>query len=114
VRPPAAAKLITCIVPQGRGSGVVEALFARRITRVSLATARASVPVQRGHGRLRRTVYHSLTKDILTAVVDADQADDVFAFIHEVAAVADQPGSFLFLGPLSAASAFPELSLRVD
>ena len=108
------AKLITCIVPQGRGNALVDALFARRVTRVSLGTARASVPVETGRGRFRRTVYHALTKDILTAVVDPDEADEVFAFLHGAAAVGEQPGSFMFLGPLSAASAFTVPSAGED
>jgi hypothetical protein len=103
---PRAAKLITCIVPQGAGAALLDALVARRVVRVALGTARASIPVETGRGRLRRTVYHPLTKDILTAVVDPDEADDVFAFIHEAAAIAERPGAFVFLGPLSAASAF--------
>ena len=102
----AGAKLITCILPQGRGGALLEALFARNVVRVSLGSARASVPMETGRGRFRRTVHHSLAKDVVTAVVDAHEADDVFAFVHEAAGVAELPGAFLFLGPLGAASAF--------
>jgi hypothetical protein len=55
---------------------------------------------------LARIVRHSAQKDVIHVVVGADQADEIFAFLHDKAGIAATPGGFLFVGRLTRATAF--------
>lgn len=99
-------KLITVILPQGQGLGLLQALRERGVVRAAVGTARAPFTYVRRRGGVPRTVHHSVEKDIVTVIVAAEQSDDIFAFLHQASAMAETPGGFMFQGPLRAASAF--------
>ena len=99
-------KLITAILPQGRGMAVLLALYERKVLRAALDTARAPLAYVKGSGMMARTVRHSVEKDVLSVVVPAEQAEETFIFLHEAGRVAEAPGAFMFMGALSQTSAF--------
>lgn len=70
-------RVITCIMPAGRGAEVLDAL------RRELGVVSASIHHARGIGTqsLRHRVY-SDEKQVLTAVVEADRGDAVFELIY--------------------------------
>jgi hypothetical protein len=70
-------RIVTCIMPAGRGADVMEAL------RRQLGVVSTSLHHARGIGThsLRHRVY-SDEKQVLTAVVEAGQADAVFELIY--------------------------------
>lgn len=70
-------RIITCVMPAGRGAEVLEAL------RREQGVVSASIHHARGIGThsLRHRVY-SDEKQVLTAVVAADQGDAVFELIY--------------------------------
>lgn len=99
-------KLITVIVPQGRGMELLQALYERGVLRAALATARAPFTYVKRRAGVARTVHHSVEKDVLSVVVDGAQSEELFAFLHERGRIGDEPGGFLFMGPLASAGAF--------
>jgi hypothetical protein len=99
-------KLITCIVSQGKGLAVLQALFQRGHLRAALGTARAPLSIVKTRGGFTKTVHYSVEKDILTVVASAGEADEVFEFLYERAGIGESAGGFLYLGPLARASAF--------
>jgi hypothetical protein len=102
----AGEKWITVVVPQGEGRALLQALHDRGVVRAALGTARAPFTyVQRRLG-MPRTVHHSVEKDVLSVVADAAASEDLFAFLHAAAGIAERPGGFLFMGPLQSAGAF--------
>ena len=102
----AAEKLITVILPQGRGMAVLQALYERRVLRAALGTARAPFSYMKGRGMIARTVRHWVEKDVLSVVVSAEEAEENFGFLHQLAGIGDAPGGFMLMGPLARASAF--------
>ena len=99
-------KLITVIVPQGKGMALLQALHDRNVLRASLSTARAPFTYAKRSGMISRTVRHSVEKDVLTAVVSAEQAEEVFGLLYRQAGIGEGPGGFMFMGALAQASAF--------
>jgi hypothetical protein len=71
------SKVITCIMPDGRGSELLEAL------RLELGVISASVHHARGvgTGSLRHRVYAE-EKQVLITLVAAEHADAVFEFLY--------------------------------
>jgi hypothetical protein len=70
-------RVITCIMPAGRGKEVLEAL--RRETGVINAVAHHARGI--GTHSLRHRIY-SDEKQILTVLVEAGRADEVFHFLY--------------------------------
>lgn len=99
-------KLITVIVPQGKGMALLHALYEKKMLRAALGTARAPFTQVKRTGGLPRTVRHSVEKDILTVVVPAEKADEAFGFLFDIANVGAQHGGFMFQGSLARASDF--------
>jgi hypothetical protein len=99
-----AHKVITVIVPQGRGMELLEQLHARNVLRAGLSTARAPFAVVKRTGGIARTESFSVEKDVLTVLVGEDEADAAFAFLHEAAGIGEAPGGFIFQGPAGRAS----------
>lgn len=99
-------KLITVIVPQGRGLPLLRALFEREVVRAALGSARAPIVHTRGTGALARTVRTSVEKDILQVVVSAGEADEIFALLLDRAQIAETPGGFMYMGGLSRATPY--------
>ena len=86
-------RVITCIMPAGRGAGVLEAL------RRELGVVSASIHHARGIGTqsLRHRVY-SDEKQVLTAVVEAGQGDAVFELIYFAAGLDAPHAGMVMMG----------------
>ena len=91
-------KLLTCVVPSGSATSIVDALFHQ----LGVRTAN----VHRGRGASHRSGTFADEVEILTVVVPADEADRVFEFIYAQAAIGEQPHRFLFQAPLDLATVF--------
>ena len=86
-------RIITCIMPAGRGAGVMEAL------RRELGVVSTSLHHARGIGThsLRHRVY-SDEKQVLTAVVAAEQGDAVFELIYFTAGLNAPHAGMVMMG----------------
>lgn len=100
------AKFITVILRQGKGAALLRALHERKVLRAGLGTARAPFFFTRKKGGFKKTIHHSVEKDVVTVVVGAEQADEVFGFIYETARIGRSYGGFMFMGALSKAAPF--------
>lgn len=102
-------KLITCILPHGRALAVLEAL------KEELGILTATMYHARGTGRMTplawRGVGEAAEKDVVTVVVPASRADEVFGFIYERAGIDRPHGGILYQQPLWKSTEFllPEL-----
>ena len=99
-------KLITVILPQGRGAALLSALYERKVFRVSMGSARAPFFFTKKKRGFTKTVQHSLEKDILKIVAGADEAEELFSFIYQKAMIGTRYGGFMYMGPLAKASPF--------
>ena len=86
-------RVLTCIMPAGRGTEVLEAL--RRETGVINAFAHHARGI--GTQSLRHRVY-SDEKQILTALVDAGRADEVFHFLYYSAGLEAPHAGMIMMG----------------
>lgn len=106
-------KVITCILPLGRAMRVVKVLVKEDgLTAIDVYYAR-------GVGRLtplrHRGIGETAEREILRVAVPADQADDYFHYIYELAAINRPHGGLIFMQSLSAATDFllPDLPEEV-
>ena len=94
-------KQITCIIPVGRAVPVLNALRQqKRIIDVAHHHARG-VGTRKGRGRY-------VEREVITVLVDAEQADSVFHFLYREAGL-DQPhnGMLFMTGPQRATTMPP-------
>ncbi|MBK1648792.1 hypothetical protein [Rhabdochromatium marinum] len=104
-----AQKVITCILPMGRGMALLNRLVKEKgLTAVDIHHAR-------GLGRItplrHRGIGEMAEKEILTVSVPAAEADDLFEFIYTTAEVNRPHGGLIFMQKLHTATHFtlPEL-----
>lgn len=102
----AAQKLITVIVPQGRGRLLLEQLYERQELRAALGTARAPSTYTRGTGAFARTIRNSVEKDVLQVVVPEENAEEVFKLLLDRAQICETPGGFMYMGEIARATPF--------
>lgn len=96
-------KFITCILYHKGGTEVLRALHKRGINSVSLHQARGSAI---GDPVGRDGLPVSFEKDILTVIVPAEIADEIFEFIFDTAAIDRPYGGFLYMGFLHRSSEY--------
>lgn len=99
-------KLITVIVPQGRGRPLLEALHQRGELRAALSSARAPSTYSRGTGAFARTIRNSVEKDVLQVMVSEENAKQVFEFLLDLAQISESPGGFMYMGEIARATRF--------
>ena len=85
--------MLICIMPDGKGKEVLEAL--RSETGVISAFAHHARGI--GTHSLRHRVY-SEEKQILTALVDANRADDIFHFLYSSAGLDTPKTGMIMMG----------------
>jgi hypothetical protein len=97
-------KLLCCIVPRGKGLPLLEALGRDR------GLHAGHVHTARGLGRAtplgRRAAGEAAERDLLTVVVPASQADDVFEFLYFEGGLDRPHGGFLYQRALTQASEY--------
>ena len=88
-----AHKLITCIIPAGRGLALIEQLR-------ELGVDSAQVHHARGVGkssRRRHGVSHYAEREVVQALVALSRADEVFEFLYAAAEIGRPHAGMLFM-----------------
>ena len=91
-------KLITALLPKGRAMKVVEQLFHEHgITRVNVNHARGvgKITPQRHRG-----IEETTEKEIMTVIVEADRADEIFEYIYNEAEINRPHGGLMYQQPV--------------
>lgn len=86
-------RVLTCIMPAGRGAEVMEAL--RREAGVINACAHHARGMGTGH--LRHRAYAD-EKQVITTLVEAGRADDVFHFLYHAAGLDTAHAGMIMMG----------------
>lgn len=102
-------RIITCVMPAGRGAEVLEAL------RRELGVVSACIHHARGIGTqsLRHRVY-SDEKQVLTAVVEAGRGDAVFEMIYFAAGLDAPHAGMVMMGHAFRAAGLAPLPLAAE
>lgn len=102
-------KLIYCILPKGTAAGFVARLNEEQ------GVMSSNINNARGVGKITPLAYRGIAgqseKAILTVVVGADNADDVFEFIYKEADINRPHGGIMYMHALTQTSEYtlPEL-----
>ena len=94
-------KRITCFLPKGTGVKMVEMLQSEKNI--------VSTNVHSGRGQ--RTAETWKEQEILTVIVDADRAEEIFEYIYFQGKLNEPGGGFIFQSDLNRATSFklPEI-----
>jgi len=96
------SKLITCILPKGRAMPVLKQL------KLEQGVITANINHARGSGRLTPLSYRGVgeqaEKEILSVIVDEEQAEHGFAFIFHNAKIDHPHGGLIFQSALTVAT----------
>ena len=91
-------KLITCVIPRGLGSELVDVLHTeKKLTAVNVA---------HGRGISRRGGYFAQEVDVLTVAVAASEADSIFAYLYDRIDIEGSRRRFMFQESLGLATDF--------
>lgn len=102
-------KTITCWLPLGESKALIEKLMERGILQANASTARGAyvdAPVMK-NGLQEQSEF-----EVLTVVVDQEQADEIFEYIYFEGKLDRKDGGFMFMAkaPLSSPFTLPEAS----
>ncbi len=97
-------KLITSIMPKGAGRKVLIGL------RKDHGINTGNINMARGAGRYnpisRRGIGEQTEKELLTVVVPAEKADEIFKYIYDVAEIGEPHHGIIFQSDLLCSSAY--------
>lgn len=94
-------RLVACVLPEGMGVDLQARLFSELgLTRVDLHSARGFM------GSDPASLFNRVERDIVSVVVDAERADEVFDWLHREAEVGEREGRFLYVTRLDQATPF--------
>lgn len=94
-------RLLSCLVPQGMGVGLRARIFSElRLTRVDLHSARGFMGSDPGG------LFNRVERDIVSVVVDAERADEIFDWLYHEAEVGTKEGRFLHMVRLDRSTPF--------
>ena len=97
-------KLITCIFPKGVAHNIEEKL------KDDYGLMTSDIKTARGVGKITPLAYRGLgaqsEKELLTVVVPADTADEIFEYIYHEAHVNRPHGGIMYIYPLTQATRF--------
>lgn len=97
-------KLLCCIVPRGRGLLLLDLLARQR------GLVAGHVHLARGFGRAtslsRRAMGEAAERDVVTVVVPAAEADDVFALLYFEGGIDRPHGGFVYQRALASATEY--------
>ena len=89
-------KRITCFLPKGTGVKMVELIQSEKNI--------VSTNVHSGRGQ--RTAETWKEQEILTVIVDADRAEEIFEYIYFQGKLNEPGGGFIFQSDLNRATSF--------
>ena len=89
-------KRITCFLPKGTGVKMVEMLHSEK----NIASANLH------SGRGQKTAETWKEQEILTVIVDADRAEEIFEYIYFQGKLNEPGGGFIFQSDLNRATSF--------
>jgi nitrogen regulatory protein PII len=97
-------KLITAILPKGRSLPVIEKL------KTNHQVTSASFNFARGMGKMTPAKYRGVgeqsEKEVLSVLVDPEQADEIFEFIFHHAEINRPHGGVIYMQPLLQSTAY--------
>ena len=94
-------RLLGCLLPRGSGIPLVSRLAREKgITRAQVHSGRGFM------GSDPMSLTNRVEKDLLTVVVEAARADEIFAWIYHEARVSEVEGRFLYMTRLITATPF--------
>ena len=97
-------RLITCVLPKGKGLPLVQALADKGITRANFAFARG-FDIHDPPGR--KGLPEEVEKELVTVTCkDIGQADELFTFIYDKAGINHLGGGFMYMTRLSVATPY--------
>ncbi len=91
-------KLITCVLYKGGGDKIVRALHDRGINTANFSHARGSAI---GDHLEKNGLPRQFEKEVLTVIVNASEADEIFELIYDSAEINRPHGGFLYMEALS-------------
>ena len=98
------SRLITCILPKGRGSKLLRALIDEK------GVYSANLHHARGVGRFarldKRGIGEQSEKEVVDIAVPIDQADDIFEFAFFEAEINKPHGGVIYMTSLTSSSEF--------
>jgi nitrogen regulatory protein PII len=106
-------KLITCILPKGISKEVVKQLKTEK------GILTANINNARGVGKITPLAYRGIIgsqseKEILSVVVPADQADELFEYIYELANINRPHGGLMYMHALTVTTRFTFPDIPVE
>lgn len=97
-------KLITAILPKGVSLHVIKMLKQEK------SLTRANFNYARGMGKLTPVKYRGVgeqsEKEMLTVVIDKEQADDIFEYIYDLAEINRPHGGMIYMQKLMQSTDF--------
>ena len=97
-------KLITSIIPKGAGRRVLQGL--RREHGINTGNINMARGVGMSNPLFTRGLGEQTEKEILTVVVSAEQADEIFDFIFDLADIGEPHHGIIFQSTLLCSSAY--------
>jgi nitrogen regulatory protein PII len=96
------ARIITCILPDGYARPVLEKLYQDKgISRFGFYHVRGVG----GSGSHRSGFIEQTEKDVISVVVRKEQADEIFAYLYEIAEIYRPHHGFMYMQKLEKATA---------
>ena len=97
-------KVITCVLPKGKAGPVLKVLAKEReLTALDIHYAR-------GVGRItplcHRGIGETSEREVLTVAVPAEEADELFEYIHELAEIDRPHGGLMYMHGLTTSTGF--------
>jgi hypothetical protein len=94
-------RLVCCLLPKGAGVELLGRLFSELgIAALDLHSARGFM------GSDPRGLFNRVEKDVLSAIVPAERADEVFDWLYREGRISEMEGRFLYVARLSRATSF--------
>ena len=91
-------KLITCLIPKGKGVKTISALKDEKQVN--------SANVYSGRSNLFRADGHEIESETLAVVVPEERAEEIFSFLYEQLEIDSPNNGILFHNPLSSTTQF--------
>jgi len=97
-------KVITCVLPKAKAGPVLKVLVRER------ELSAVDIHYARGVGRItplrHRGIGETAEREVLTVAVPAEQGEELFEYIHELAEINRPHGGLMYMHALNTATGF--------